>query len=182
MLLTNDTRPPKPAETLGQYLHEMGIEHFTAPELLRMRRAAIDVPEPPRDWWPRMIPTLRAAEWVRHRMDHPIIVGNGYRPEPFNSRVGGARRSQHLYFRALDLDLPLRHRSQDNPTSRSAIGRKIIKANFMKWPLSFSSAMAHISRWGLESTAHGKGRASTSTLVINNATGPRNTQDHSSTH
>ncbi len=114
MLLTNDTRPPKPAETLGQYLHEMGIEHFTAPELLRMRRAAIDVPEPPRDWWPRMIPTLRAAEWVRHRMDHPIIVGNGYRPEPFNSRVGGARRSQHLYFRALDLDLPLRHRSQDN--------------------------------------------------------------------
>lgn len=98
-----------PEETLDDYLCRRGIAHFTARELCTMRRAGVIVPEPPRDLWPNMIPTALAAEAIRARMGCPLLVGNGYRPEPYNSQVGGARRSQHLYFRALDLDLPASH-------------------------------------------------------------------------
>ena len=110
-------REPTDCETLDAYLVSMGIDHFTAAELLTMRRAGITVPEPPREWWPRIIPTLRAAEWLRERMGHPLIVGNCYRPDPYNRQVGGARRSQHLFFRAIDLDLPNRKRSHENEST-----------------------------------------------------------------
>jgi len=58
-----------------------------------------------------MIPTLRVAEYLRGQVG-PLIVGNGYRPEPYNSQVGGAKNSTHLTFRALDLDLA--DQSRDN--------------------------------------------------------------------
>ncbi len=113
-MISTHTRPPEPCETLDAYLVSMGIDHFSAAEIVTMRRAGITVPEPPREWWPRIIPTLRAAEWLRERMGHPLIVGNCYRPDPFNRQVGGARRSQHLYLRAVDLDLPTSKRSVEN--------------------------------------------------------------------
>ncbi|MEO1208276.1 MAG: D-Ala-D-Ala carboxypeptidase family metallohydrolase [Cyanobacteria bacterium J06638_20] len=45
-------------------------------------------------------------EPYRQRLGKPLIVTSWYRPEPINSRVGGARRSQHLYGRAVDLRSP----------------------------------------------------------------------------
>lgn len=38
-------------------------------------------------------------------MKMPLNVGNGYRDRDLNKKVGGAKNSQHLHFRALDLDL-----------------------------------------------------------------------------
>jgi len=40
---------------------------------------------------------------AREQLGRPFRVTSWYRPEPFNSRVGGARRSQHLNGRAADL-------------------------------------------------------------------------------
>ena len=89
-MISTDARPPTDCETLDAYLVSMGIDHFSARE--------IEI----------------AAEWIRERMGHPLIVGNCYRPEPYNSQVGGARRSQHLYLRAVDLDLPTSKRTPEN--------------------------------------------------------------------
>ncbi len=100
--------------TLDDFLKDAGIKHFSAKEVLTLRRLGVTVDPPPRDWWPRMLPTLDIAEKIRAELGHPLIVGNGFRPEPYNSRVGGARRSQHLFFRALDLDLPRSHKSESN--------------------------------------------------------------------
>ena len=103
---TTKPRDPEPNETLDAYLQAHGVEHFSAREILTLRRAGVTVDAPPRSWWPRIIPTLELAEMLRAEVGHPLIVGNGYRPNPWNRKVGGARRSPHLFFRALDLDLP----------------------------------------------------------------------------
>lgn len=39
---------------------------------------------------------------LRERWNSPIIITSGYRPPSENAKVGGAKNSQHLYFRALD--------------------------------------------------------------------------------
>ncbi|GAB4176782.1 MAG: hypothetical protein Fur006_07990 [Coleofasciculaceae cyanobacterium] len=46
-----------------------------------------------------------AKTWgeVREKFGSPIYITSGYRPPYANRAVGGARNSQHLYFRALDM-------------------------------------------------------------------------------
>lgn len=83
-----------------------GIEHFTAREVCSMRRAGNAIAIPPFKFWERIIPTLRLAEEIRSLIECPLQVGNGYRPRDYNKAVGGSMFSQHIQFRALDLDLP----------------------------------------------------------------------------
>lgn len=40
---------------------------------------------------------------VREKFGSPLIITSGYRPPQVNRSIGGARHSQHLYFRALDM-------------------------------------------------------------------------------
>lgn len=46
-----------------------------------------------------------ARTWgpVREKFGSPISITSGYRPPAVNRAVGGARNSQHLYFRAIDM-------------------------------------------------------------------------------
>ena len=99
-------------ESLQDYLSRNGIEHFTARETLTMRRAGVVVDPPPREWWPRILPALRCAEMLRSICGHPLVIGNGFRPGALNKQQKGSSKSQHLYFRALDLDLPSKHSSR----------------------------------------------------------------------
>ena len=99
-------------DALNSFLKAEGILHFTGSELLQMQRAGRKVPVPPKKWWPRILPTLRLADAIRVKVGCPLIVGNGYRPEPFNREVGGAYFSQHKTFRAVDLDLPQTYHSE----------------------------------------------------------------------
>jgi uncharacterized protein YcbK (DUF882 family) len=55
-----------------------------------------------------IIPTLWIAEEMRAEIG-PLLIGNGYRPKDLNKKVGGAKFSTHIDFRALDLDLPNIH-------------------------------------------------------------------------
>jgi len=111
-MTANEIEPPTKEETLGDFLKRNGILHFSASEVLTMRRLGVEVDPPRREWWPRIIPTLWLAEMLRSELGCPLVIGNGYRPEPYNARVGGAKNSQHLHFRAVDLDLPMNHRSR----------------------------------------------------------------------
>lgn len=40
---------------------------------------------------------------VRDKFGSPLYITSGYRPPHENRKIGGARNSQHLYFRALDM-------------------------------------------------------------------------------
>lgn len=85
-----------------------GIVHFTSIEVCLLRKAhplgkfyAI----PPRTWWPRMIRTLvEVAEPLRAGYGGPIEVKAGWRPADYNRAVDGGKNSQHIPFRAVDLN------------------------------------------------------------------------------
>ena len=52
------------------------------------------------------IALARAFEAIRAVVGRPILVLSAYRTREHNRRVGGARNSQHIYGRALDLGTP----------------------------------------------------------------------------
>lgn len=45
----------------------------------------------------------KAWGWVRDKFDSPISITSAYRPPAVNKAQGGARNSQHVYFRAVDM-------------------------------------------------------------------------------
>lgn len=60
-------------------------------------------PYPPEWRFIRLIPLADAFEYIRRVFGSPIIVDSAYRTEEYNRRIGGARNSQHVQGRALDL-------------------------------------------------------------------------------
>ena len=73
--------------------------HFTLEEL-----GCHDGTPYPSNWiTPRAIPLCEAAEFIRSECGVPIIVNSAFRTESYNRRIGGARNSQHVQGRALDL-------------------------------------------------------------------------------
>ena len=81
------------------------VEHFAAAEFTRLRHwDRHEAPSPV--WWENIPPVVWLAEELRERLNHPLVVLNGYRPTAYNAEVGGAKNSQHLYCRAMDLGLP----------------------------------------------------------------------------
>lgn len=109
-------------ESPDDYLWSNEIRHFSFAETLQLKRAGLRASPPPREWLPRIVPALWFAEALRASLSDaygkevPITIGNGFRPSPrhpelrgyadLNKRVGGARNSKHITYRALDLDPP----------------------------------------------------------------------------
>lgn len=58
---------------------------------------------PPDDKWAAMVPTLRLVRDEVLPVTGPVEVVSAYRSQEVNGCIGGANRSQHLFFRALDL-------------------------------------------------------------------------------
>ena len=65
--------------------------------------ACKDGTEYPQEWLSRALELAAAFEAVRAEFGHPLIVLSGYRTEAHNRRVGGARNSQHVQGRAVDI-------------------------------------------------------------------------------
>ena len=92
-------------------LHAAGVRHFKASELLRVRwpeiaaRVGVLTPyfSPTPSQRAELVVVASLADKLRERFGGPITVLNGLRPKAYNAEVGGAKGSQHLYGRALDL-------------------------------------------------------------------------------
>ena len=98
--------PDERLQRLQSTLEDEGVEHFDADELGRLNAPSWDgpdfcLPEPPKLF--RIVPTARLADAIREQWGGAVEVVSGYRPEAYNRLIGGARRSQHIAFRALDL-------------------------------------------------------------------------------
>ena len=82
-------------DELNAFLDLRGVRHFTAEEICPARM-------PLRQLWTNIVPTLHFAELLRAEFG-PTTVRSGYRDPVHNARVGGAPKSLHLSFNALDL-------------------------------------------------------------------------------
>lgn len=98
-------------------LHDAGVTHFSAVELLRIRRPEIAGPlgfagltfEASPTERKNLVGVAKIAEQLRKRYGGPVRVLNGLRPEPYNTAVKGSENSKHPDGRALDLaadDMP----------------------------------------------------------------------------
>lgn len=73
-------------------------EHLTWEEL-----SCSDGTRYPLHWWDRAHQLALAFEEVREAIGCPLRVLSAYRTPAWNARIGGARMSQHVEGRALDL-------------------------------------------------------------------------------
>jgi uncharacterized protein YcbK (DUF882 family) len=101
------TRQQKQREEFAAYLRTMlpELRHFTADEVLtKCDRIGNNVP--PKALWPNILPTLKVVIELRQHLGRPIRVHSTYRSPIYNAKIGGASRSQHLEFRAMDISCP----------------------------------------------------------------------------
>jgi hypothetical protein len=61
---------------------------------------------PHKNLWPNIAAAARAADEIRARLGSPVIILSGYRSPAYNKAIGGASRSRHMAFDALDLAAP----------------------------------------------------------------------------
>lgn len=93
-------------EAFEDFIHSNSGPYFTAAELIRLPNPRWDGERecvPPRDLWENILGTLELANEIRAAWGGPVVVYSGYRPSVYNRLIGGARNSQHMAFRALDL-------------------------------------------------------------------------------
>lgn len=90
---------PQPG-TFAALLAQLGPLNFTADELLVNTTRGSNSAPPPR-LWHNILPTLTVLQALRQELG-PIQINSGYRNHSYNTSVGGAQRSQHMAFRALD--------------------------------------------------------------------------------
>ena len=96
-------------EDLQALLDDHDIRYFSAKEVVRARRWN-KLLEPPEDLWENILPALTIADCAREAMttedqeiDDRVRVVSGYRDDRYNTHVDGAPTSEHMSFRALDL-------------------------------------------------------------------------------
>ena len=91
-------------------LAEWGIMHFSASELMELGASHKSPGSPafgknslpPRAKWNNIRKTVEILDELRKRIGQPIHILSAYRNSEYNHFVGGATKSQHLEFNALD--------------------------------------------------------------------------------
>ena len=89
-------------DELQAFLDDHKIRYFEAHEIVRARRWN-KLLSPDRDLWGNVIPALTIADCAREALGAPVRCASGYRDERYNGVVGGSETSEHLFFKALDL-------------------------------------------------------------------------------
>lgn len=120
---TVSTRPQR----LESYLDSFGFKHFTGrrdftPYWSRVRKGVRNAP-PPEEYWPNIIKTLTLLDALRDHLGVSIAIHSSYRRPPYNAAVGGATKSQHLVFNALDFSSAKGSPSQWAATLKSWRGK-----------------------------------------------------------
>jgi hypothetical protein len=69
-----------------------------------------------------IVALARQLQRARNQIGRPFIINSWYRPPAVNNAVGGARRSQHLFGKAADIQVP------------GYSGRRVANAIMLWWP------------------------------------------------
>lgn len=127
-LVAGDAKNPEIAALLAElddYMESNGVDLSTvsAKELTRMKTGKHAIP--PRALWPNIVPTLILwQERIRNPLGFPMKLG-GYRPVDYNKAVGGAPRSQHQWFAAIDVRPASSHNTAENRRKVALAGAQV---------------------------------------------------------
>lgn len=101
---------PDTVEGYDAFLRASGARYFSGNELTTphhpgiAKRYGFSTFLMPQSWWIRSACCVAVADEVRHRAGKAYCY-NHWRPETYNKAVGGAKRSDHINCRAVDLHL-----------------------------------------------------------------------------
>lgn len=91
------------------YLQYYKLSNVISPDQLLRQGTDYDYLElppfaiPPKKYWQNMLPVLRLIRDELKPVLKDIEVVSGYRSEKYNQQAGGAKRSRHLFFEAVDV-------------------------------------------------------------------------------
>jgi uncharacterized protein YcbK (DUF882 family) len=94
------------ADPFSAWFSSQRFRHFAAGEFesyFSRERGGVRNGPPPKAMWPNVVPTLRVVDDLRESFARPCRILSSYRTPAYNKAVGGAPKSQHLEFRALDI-------------------------------------------------------------------------------
>jgi hypothetical protein len=110
----DSTRYEKTVEGFQEYLRDAGVtKYFSAKEILKAHSTSASnscyggnylIPSQCR--WPSALAQVLMATKMRVVVNKPIKVRNWWRPSCYNTKVSGAKRSDHIQARGFDLDFP----------------------------------------------------------------------------
>lgn len=97
-------------KALALRIKEAGIVYFTAKEVLTLggnhyasRSSGYGKNKlPPNELLQNIIPALKALDTARWRLGRPVGINSTYRSAGYNKAIGGAKKSKHLSFQAID--------------------------------------------------------------------------------
>lgn len=104
------TRYPVTQQGFGEYIHDVGIEHFDAEEMLSPHRpgdaakVGMEILLPPHRWWSRGAALGLIADEIRERVGRAVWMRNWFRPRAYNELVADAEFSDHITASSVDLD------------------------------------------------------------------------------
>jgi Zn-dependent metalloprotease len=99
------TTTASPAVRLEQFIDGLGLTYFSGSEFTpywsRVRNG-VSNSVPPQSIWANVVTTLAVLDHLRAELGSTITLISTYRSKAYNQAVGGAKDSQHFYFRAID--------------------------------------------------------------------------------
>ncbi len=132
------------------FLDGLSLRYVTADEIIRPHRNVRGVVAnelPPRHMWSRLIPTLRVADEIRHRLGSPLkLVNSAYRSPDYNLACSGAKHSYHMQNRALDLMF------KEGAKAASAVAKELREEGFFRGGIGTYSTFIHVDTRGFDAT------------------------------
>ncbi len=100
--------------------------------------------DPPKDKWDNILPTARVIDEFRRRIAAPVTITSAYRSPKYNKAIGGAFKSQHMEFTALDFVV----RGNSTPAIWASILRSMRTEGWFKGGIGTYSYFVHVDSRG----------------------------------
>lgn len=138
------------------FIRSLGLRHFNTDEFLILG-GGHSTPGgacqgknsyPPRSLWTNIAKTAQVLDHFRDRIGKPIAITNAYRAPAYNACIGGAKRSQHMRFCALDFKVS----GMPAPQAAKALRWLRDKEGFFKGGIGKYNSFTHIDTRGTSPT------------------------------
>ena len=124
----------------------LGLKNFTAKEIIPYFKRSRNT-FPPSDTWKNCVRVFHIVDALRDHFGKPVTIVSSYRSPSYNRKVGGASKSYHMEFLALDFKV-----SGVSPQKVYNVLKKWRDAGLFKGGLKKYSTFVHIDTRGRNSS------------------------------
>ena len=133
-------------EEFVEWFDKQGFRNFSAREFTHYFERKLNT-YPPKSKWKNIVPTLRVLDDLRDAIKMPIRITSSYRSSKYNSNCGGAPKSLHKEFKAIDFQV-----SGVNPTWLFKRLSRMREAGQFEGGLGLYKTFVHIDTRGYNAT------------------------------